>query len=270
MVLTVARRRATVAVPAVSSVWAVFVTPHSKSEQDSKNEENFFLILGSPLASYLVSLSGMEEDDPRFSHVDLGSLLEDLSNYAKGLFTQRKCTGDEAMLPGTGTSPEDLACEALTVFVIKMRDWRPSSPDTAQTELYFLVRKILEHDFIDLVRGRAFKDTEILRAGDGQAGLDGDLPYEHVSESVALPDLAEVLNDEEIIRRAYAAVEGKPDLEEYLDAVLRDHYTKRSKVAKHLALDLKEATRRRDRLKTRLLPLMRALGLVQASKSHKA
>lgn len=212
----------------------------------------------------------MEEDDPRFAHVDLGSLLEDLSNYAKVLFNQRQCAGDEAMLPGTGKSPEDLAYNALTEFIIKNRDWCPSSPETAQTEMYFWVRKILKNDFLDLMRGRAFKDTEILGARDGQVGQDSQVHTEPAGREDFLPDLAQVLNDEEIIRRAYAAVEGEPELEEYLDAVLRDNYTKRSKVAKHLEIDLLEATRRRDRLKTRLLPLMRALGLFKASKSHKA
>jgi hypothetical protein len=212
----------------------------------------------------------MEEDDPRFSHVNLGSLLEDLSNYARGLFGQRKCFGDEVMLPGTGKSPEDLAYSALTEFIVKKRDWHPSSPDTAQTEVYFFVRKILKNDFIDLVRGRAFKDTEILNSREGEAGQDSQLTYEPVGGDESPLNLAEVLNDDEIIRRAYVAVEGEPELEEYLDAVLRDSYTKRSKVAKHLEIDLSEATRRRDRLKTRLLPLMRALGLFKASKSHKA
>src|ERR1041385_3652195 len=196
----------------------------------------------------------MEENDPRFSHVDLGSLLEDLYNFAKGLFRQKKCSAEDAILPGTGKSPEDLVNNALTVFIIKKPNWRPSSPETAQAQMFFLVRKMVKNKFIDLVRSPAYKG-----AIKGQAGEDSALADDFPDGDDESGVLLEELNDEEIIRRAYAAVEGEPDLEEYLDAVLRDGYTKRSKVAAHLEIDLRDATRRRDKLKTRLLPLKRAL-----------
>jgi hypothetical protein len=212
----------------------------------------------------------MDENDQRFSNVDLGSLLEDLFGYAKWLFGQKKCGGDDPVLPGTGKSSKDLVKDALTEFILKRPDWHPSSPETAQAELFFLVRKMVKNDFLDLIKdGRAYKRTEIIGAKKVGRGEDVRSQDEPSDEDELLLGLVEGLNDEEIVRRAYSAAEGAPELEEYLGAVLRDGYTKPSKVAAHLGINLREATRRRDRLKTRLTPLMRALGTGRLSKSHR-
>jgi hypothetical protein len=211
----------------------------------------------------------MDEHDPRFSNVDLGSLLEDLFDYAKSLFDPSKCGGDDPSLTGAGKSPKDLVHEALTEFIIKKTDWCPPA-ESAQAQLFYYVRTMIKNDFLDLVRdGRAHKRTDIIGATQRHRG-DGDSSDELPSEDVSFRNLTQDLNDDEIIRRAYKAVEGEPELAEYLDAVFRDGHTKRSKVASEIGIGIPEASRRRDRLKTRLTPLKRALEAGIAAKSHRA
>jgi hypothetical protein len=210
----------------------------------------------------------MDEHDPRFTHVDLSSLLEDLFAYAKSLFDPSKFGGDDPILTGAGKSPKDLVHEALTEFIIKKTEWCPPA-ESAQAQLFYYVRRMIKNDFLDLVRdGRAHKRTDII--GATRLSGVGDSSDEPATEDGSGASLTQGLNDDEIVRRAYKAVDKEPDLVEYLDAVFRDGYTKRSQVASEIGIDLPEATRRRDRLKTRLTPLKRALEASSASKSHRA
>jgi hypothetical protein len=213
----------------------------------------------------------MDEGDPRFANVDLGSLLEDLWHYARGLFKQEKCAAESSVLPGTGTSPEDLVYGALTEFIAKQPNWRPTTPENAYTHLYFFVRKMIRRDFLDLIKdGRAYKRTEIIGARKTRSGVDASPPDDLPDDHDLLAGLVGELNDEEVSRRAHAAVRGDFELEEYLNAVLTEDCTKCSQVAAHLGITLREAKRRRDRLKTRLTPLKRFIEAGRASKSHQA
>lgn len=212
----------------------------------------------------------MDETDPRFSNVDFGSLLEDLFRFAKSLVDPKKYGGDDPILTGTGKSANDLVKDALTEFIVKARDWSPSSRERNQAEIFLYVRKMIRNDFLDLIKdGRAHKRTEIIDitqtqtsnySGDGAPPMDGD---------ESLTRMVDELDDSEIARRAYRAVQDEPELKEYLDAILRDGYIKRSQVAFDLGIDLRQATQRRDRLKTRLRPLMTALK-AQRTKSNRA
>jgi hypothetical protein len=213
----------------------------------------------------------MDANNPRFSYVNWDPLLEDLLDYAKGLFRQEKCDGEESILPGTGKSAKDLVFDAATEFIVKQVEWRPSSPENATKELFYLLRTVIKHDFLDLVRdGRAYKRTEIIGAGNADRDGGSGPEDEPADEDGWLEGLIDKMSDEAVEQRAYAAVEGKPELKEYLDAVLCEGYTKRKKVADHLGINLQEAERRRGKLKTRLTPLKRALEAGRASKSHRA
>ena len=211
----------------------------------------------------------MDETDPRFSNVDFGSLLEDLFRFARSLVDPKKYGGDDPILTGTGKSAKDLVKDALTEFIVKVRDWSPSSRERNQAELFLFVRKMIRNDFLDLIKdGRAHKRTEIIDITTAQtANYSGDGTPMNADES--LTQIIDELDDSEVARRAYRAVHDEPELKEYLDAILRDGYIKRSQVAFDLGIDLRQATQRRDRLKTRLRPLMRALE-AQKTKSHGA
>ena len=213
----------------------------------------------------------MDANDPRFSDINWEPLLEGLVEYAKGLFRQEKCDGEESILPGTGKSAKELVFDAATEFIVKQLEWRSSSPENATKELFYLLRKVINHDFLDLVRdGRAYKRTEILGALNTDRDGNSASMDEAADEDEWLEGLIDEMSDEEVERRAYAAVEGHPELREYLDAVLREGYTKRKKVASHLGIDLREAESRRGKLKTRLTPLKRVLEARRMSKSHRA
>jgi hypothetical protein len=212
----------------------------------------------------------MNETDPRFSNVDFGSLLEDLFRFARSLVDPKKFGGDDPILTGTGKSANDLVKDALTEFIVKARDWSPSSRERNQAELFFFVRTMIRNDFLDLIKdGRAHKRTEIIDISLEQTThyLDaGALP---INADESLKRMVDELDDSEVVRRAYGAVHDQPELKEYLDAILRDGSIKRNQVASDLGIDLRQATQRRDRLKTRLRPLMRALE-AQRTKSHRA
>jgi|ERR1051325_732212 hypothetical protein len=210
----------------------------------------------------------MEKADPRFHNIDLGSLLEDLFRHANWLFGQKHCGADDSVMPGTGISSHDLVKAALTQFIVEKGEWRPTALPKAQAELFFFVRRMITNDFLDLLKkGRAFQRTLIIDDSNRGSGTIETRQLPNDDSKCTNPN--QDLEDDEISKRAYKAVEGEPDLRDYLDAVLRDSHTKRSTVAKEIGISLDEATRRRDRLKTRLTPLKRALE-ARASKSHVA
>jgi hypothetical protein len=203
----------------------------------------------------------MQPSDSRFSGVDVGSLLEDLIGCAESMF--RKRFGDKnTVLPGSAKSAEGLVHEALTQFIIKEKDWRPRCADTQQAELFYFLRKAIWHDFLDLFKdGRAFKRTEALdEENDKPASHDVDL----------LTALITACTDDDITKVAYQAVTDEPELEEYLDCILRDCITKRSEITQRLGITPQEARRRQERLRTRLLPWKRSLDFKRASKSQAA
>lgn len=213
----------------------------------------------------------MHANDPRFSNVNWNPLLEDLVDYAKGLFRQEKCDGEESILPGTGKSAKELVFDAATAFIAKQTEWHPSSPENASKELFYWLRTVVKHDFLDLVReGRAYKRTEILGARSADRDGESGPKHEYANEDEQLEGMVDEMSDQVVEHRAYAAVEDNPELKEYLDAVLRDGWTKRKKIAEHLGITLQEAEKRRGRLQTRLTPLKRALDAGRASKSHRA
>jgi len=91
---------------------------------------------------------------------------------------------------------------------------------------------------------------------------------EGFGEDAVIDILIRDLTDAKIAERAYASVKGEPELLEYLRCVLEEGVTKRSGVAKALNISLAEATRRQERLQTRLTPLRRALEARRTRRSN--
>jgi hypothetical protein len=204
----------------------------------------------------------MESYDNRFEGIDLGKLLEDLCRFVTRRF-HREFRNQTTVLRGNAFSPQDLVHEALTKFIIKNVDWQPLHPENPQADMFRFVRRIVHNGFLDLVKdGRAYKRTQSSGDIEIEEGLEG-FKEDSISD-VLIRDLT----DAEIAERAYGFVKGEPELLEYLRCVLQEGITKRSRVAQALNISLAEATRRRDRLQTRLTPLKRALEARRARQSN--
>ena len=204
----------------------------------------------------------MESYDKRFEGIDLGKLLEDLCRFVTRRF-HREFRNQSTVLRGNAFSAQDLVHEALTKFIIKNVGWQAVHPENPQADMFRFVRRIVHNGFLDLVKdGRAYKRTQ----------SSDDIEIEESPEGFEEDSISDVLirdlTDAKIAKRAYESVKGEPELIEYLRCVLQEGITKRSRVAQALNISLAEATRRRERLQTRLTPLRRALEARKARRSN--
>ena len=204
----------------------------------------------------------MESYDKRFEGIDLGKLLEDLCRFVTRRF-HREFRNQSTVLRGNAFSAQDLVHEALTKLIIKNVSWLALHPENPQADMFRFVRRIVHNAFLDLVKdGRAYKRTQSaddIEIEESPGGFEED----SISD-VLIRDLT----DAKITKRAYESVKGEPELIEYLRCVLQEGITKRSRVAQALNISLAEATRRRERLQTRLTPLRRALEARRAKRSN--
>src|SRR6266545_2333583 len=105
----------------------------------------------------------METNDLGFSEIQWGLLLKRLTSCAAKWFLQEGCSGDESVLPATGKSAKELAFDAVTEFIKGGITWMPKSDRNADLELYLVLRKVMRHDFLDLVKeGRPYKRTDVI------------------------------------------------------------------------------------------------------------
>src|SRR5688572_20836325 len=105
----------------------------------------------------------MSVDDPRFANINWDSLLRRLTACAAKWFLQENCLDEEAVLPATGKSAKELAFEVLTEFIKGNIELVQQSDVMSEGELFSLLRRVMRHDFLDLVKkGRAYKRTTVL------------------------------------------------------------------------------------------------------------
>ena len=88
---------------------------------------------------------------------ETNGLGQRLFQLALQYFASEKCYGADAVLPGTGKSVEDLVVDTI-VTLITEGYWKPNSDIN---ELWPIARKIMRHDFLDLVKSRGHKSLEI-------------------------------------------------------------------------------------------------------------
>lgn len=110
----------------------------------------------------------METNYADFGAIQWSRLLKRLTACAAKWFLQEGCIGEESVLPATGKSAKELAFDTVSEFINGRIEWRPKSSESADVELYLLLRKVMRHDFLDLVKsGRAYRRTDVLDPSTG-------------------------------------------------------------------------------------------------------
>jgi hypothetical protein len=204
----------------------------------------------------------MTVDDSLLSRIDWKPLLKRLAACAEKWFLQEGCCGEESVLPATGKSAKELAFDAVIEFIKGKIEFHPESEETAGTELYIVLRKVMRNDFLDLVKkGRAYQRTDVLDATKAEESKWGEY-----SERPTMQDLADPsdegfyeLEAAAVARRIAPLLEDDPELKEYADAVLRSKSLKREDIATSIGISPQEATNRQRRLRVRLASWYRSI-----------
>jgi hypothetical protein len=227
----------------------------TKAIRDAKNFQKIQLFISAifwPLSRFNNwACPQMDHPDPDLHPVDLGLLVKRLTACAARWFLQEGCSDAECVLPATGQSAKDLAFSTLTKFIKGEIKWQPNSEESANQEAYALLKRVMRHDFIDLVKpGREYKRTEVRDARREGKG-DGPALEDMADDSL---DILYSLEAAVVERQVYPLLEDAPELKEYIHAVLYGNCSKREDIATYLAITPQEVTNRHKRLRARLEP----------------
>jgi DNA-directed RNA polymerase specialized sigma24 family protein len=194
--------------------------------------------------------------------VDIEELLNRLTLHAQNLVAGAVCLGlDEIALPG-GESAGDLASATLLKFLdpsetsVKWSEAR-GQPTTASLLAY--LRKVLEHDFLDLKRKKSYQTTVYVDA------VDHDDKQEEGKAGITLDQLAAELETPEgktlrlervnwILKQFDAEPELKEIVELQLDPRGYNAFTNQE-LAELLSTTVPDIEARKKRIKSRLRKL---------------
>lgn len=185
----------------------------------------------------------------RISDTTFDELLNRLTAHAVRLFGTAGLRGPDTVLKGTGKSPEDLAMETILKLTGgELKYHRSKGP------LVPYLAKVMERDFLDLLRLKSYQTTEIVpplvRASeDGPDGKAGGRSLDSFTKDS--PGL-NVISEAEEKSRILDLVKGDQELEDYVVAVLDFHLEKREEIAERLRTDPADITNRRKRVRRRL------------------
>ena len=186
--------------------------------------------------------------------IDLNALLQQLVACASKWFLDELCFDPDDILPSTAKSATELAYDAVARFLEGGISHNGGENGLTQRELYLLLKTVMRHDFLDLVKpGRAYKRTDIYDTiapprddlnAPATPSLDGIATFERSD----FEDL-----DIEIAERKILGLIGEDkELHDYIRAVLRAGCIKREDIAAHLNVTPQEITNRQRRLRDRL------------------
>lgn len=206
----------------------------------------------------------MNIDDSYRSVIQWDRLIKRLVASAQKWFVEEECFEQDDVLPGTGKSAKELVFDAVTGFIKKEINWYPASSESANEEVYQLLRKVIRHDFLDLVKeGRAYKKTQVV-----DAIKDEEADGSESARQLALEELPDAFNEgfydldvAMTLRRIIPLLKGDYQLEEYVKAVLRHGCIKREDIATCLGISPDEVTKRQRRLQLRLASWRRSLNV---------
>jgi hypothetical protein len=202
-------------------------------------------------------------DDPRFSRINWDRLLKRLIACAAKWFLEEGVSGRDDMLPATGKSPKDLAFDATTKFIEGRITFRARSAETYEKDLFNLLRMVMRHDFLDLIKpNRAYDKTNVIDAIRSDEGEQTGIVLEEIQDSSG-SDGFYSLEAAAIARKVLPLVSDDPELKEFVEAVLCLGCWKREDIAAALDITPQEVTLRKERLRTRLASWYRS---VQASR----
>jgi hypothetical protein len=173
---------------------------------------------------------------------DWESLLRRLTAVALGWFGDRNCRGEDAVLPGTGSTAKDLAYSALLEFLRNEGKYRVKSDD----DRYRLIVTIMKRDFFDLVKPRReHSRTVILDAQDDREG------YEKLSAQQDTRDVAAAIETASEANRYYHLAEGEQPLIDFIDAAADFGHLPRKELAELVRVTPDELTNMKKKLRYR-------------------
>src|SRR5438067_6656061 len=162
----------------------------------------------------------MDPFETDFSNIQWDRLLKRLMACAAKWFLQEDCLGAESVLPATGKSAKDLAFDAVTAFIKGSIEWRPKSTESAELDLYHLLKKVMRNDFLDLVKERrAYKMTDVLDPSNDseQASDESNNRMTLASLPVGAEKELYSLNAAIVARRILPLIDGDGHLVDYVN-----------------------------------------------------
>ena len=187
----------------------------------------------------------------RLSPASFDEILRRLTADAVRLFASAGLKGPEAVLKGIGKSPEDLAMDTILKLTGGELNYH-----RAKGSLPAYLAKVMERDFLDLLRRKSYQTTEIVEPvataeADEMQGRRSRRSIDTFPDE-ATPDWLEQISDGETKQRILSLVQGEQDLEEYVIAVLDLNARKPQDVADLLNTDTADILSRKKRLRRRL------------------
>jgi hypothetical protein len=211
----------------------------------------------------------METNHGDFSSaIQWSRLLMRLTACAAKWFLEEGCIGEDSVLPATGKSAKELAFDTVSEFIKGRIDWSPKSPESADVELYILLRKVMRHDFLDLVKeGRGYKRTDVLDPSTEDKEVSGHATGPTLEQLSTAPDDGFYsLNAAIVARRVLPLIMDDPPLVDYVNSVLSAGCLKREDIAAYLQVSSQEVTNRQRRLRKRLASWKRSIELSATAK----
>jgi hypothetical protein len=173
---------------------------------------------------------------------DWESLLKRLTAVALGLFGDRQCRGDEAVLPGTGVSAKDLVYGAILEFLKKEAEYRVKSDE----DRFRLIVTIMKRDFFDLVKPRREHSRTVILDAEHDGGLSAKLANQQDSQEIF--ELAEARSE---AKRFYHLAQGEKELVDLIDAAAEFGHLKKEDVAHLLGVTSNQLTNMQKKLRYR-------------------
>lgn len=169
--------------------------------------------------------------------MEVNSFYENLRARACRLFKEKGCSGADSMLPGTGMSAVDLASKTL-LNLMEEGYWTPENDEVPLALAY----RMMERDFLDIIRRRDYKLTEITDSINGEHD-------QHDVENLPSPDPGfEVVEAELLVRSLKQSLGHDEQAKAYLDVWLIQGLESRLDVAHALGVSEQEVTNIRRRL----------------------
>jgi len=170
------------------------------------------------------------------------SLIRRLTAVALGWFGQRNCRGDEAVLPGTGASAQDLAYNALLEFLKNQHRYHVKSDE----DRFRLIVTIMKRDFFDMVRPRREHSRTVILDAEHDGGLS-----ERLAEEKDMRDVSAAVDVASEAKRLYPLAEGEQPLIDFIDAAAEFGHLKREEIADLIGVTPGELTNMGKKLRYR-------------------
>jgi|GEM_PF-1602980 len=200
-------------------------------------------------------------DDPRFSRINWSRLLQWLTSCAAKWFLEEDICGRDDVLPATGKSPTDLVFDTVTDFIEGKIKFRAKSAETYEKDLFNLLRTVMRHDFLDLIKSGDYERTDVidaLRSDDNGPTNPAGPVLEELHDSSGCDGFYS-LESAVVARRVLPIISDDPELKEFVEAVLCLGCWKREDVASALDITPQEVTNRKRRLEVRLASWYRSI-----------